>query len=73
MKKTALIAASLAVIAVLYTASIGPAWALTKRGHFSKQAFQAVYLPLMAFEDHCPGDLLWRYESWWSPKMDIHL
>lgn len=73
MKKTILIVASLVFIGVLYIASIGPAWALTQHGHISKPAFQAVYLPLVALEDHCPGDLLWRYESWWAPKMDVHL
>jgi len=73
MKKRMLIVSSLVFIAVLYVASIGPAWALTKQGHISKPAFQSVYLPLVALEDHCPADLLWRYESWWAPKMDIHL
>ena len=73
MKKTKWIVASLVFIAVLYIASIGPAWALTKHGHISKPAFQTIYSPLAGLENHCPGDLLWRYESWWAPKMDIHL
>ena len=56
MKKKILIAGLLVFIAVLYVASIGPAWALTKQGHISKPAFLIIYAPLAVLEDHCPGD-----------------
>jgi hypothetical protein len=72
-KKRLKILGLLVIIGVLYVASMGPAWALAKRGHIPKSAYQTVYLPLLVLEDHCPGNLLWRYENWWAPKMDIHL
>ena len=73
MKKITLIVGALVLVAVLYIATIGPAWALTKHGHLSKPAFQTIYSPLAGLENHCPGDLLWRYENWCAPVMDIHL
>jgi hypothetical protein len=73
MKNTILTVAALVFAAALYIVSIGPAWALAKHGHFSRRAFQTIYSPLAGLENHCPGDLLWRYENRWAPVMDIHL
>lgn len=75
MKTASLILASLLSLAALYTATIGPAWALTQHEHLSRRAFETFYSPLLRFEDHCPGDLLWKYQNWWSPKFefDLHL
>jgi len=73
MKKMTLIVGGLVIITVLYIASIGPAWALTEHGYISEPIFQALYSPLGGLENHCPGDLLWRYESWCAPMSDIHM
>jgi hypothetical protein len=71
MEKATLILTSLVFVVVLYIASTGPAWALVSHGHFSKSAFQTIYTPLAGLENHCPGDLLWRYENWWAPKIEF--
>lgn len=71
MKEVPLIVGSLVLVAVLYIASIGPVWSLTKHGYISESVFATVYAPLAGLEDHCSGDLLWRYENWWAPKMAL--
>jgi hypothetical protein len=70
MNKAALILASPLIFVLMYIASVGPAWALVRHGYISKSAFEKAYLLLGPLENHCPGDLLWRYENWWAPKLE---
>jgi len=52
-----------------YVLSAGPAWALASHGVISNRVFGVLYLPLVPLENHCPGDLFWRYENWWAPAV----
>lgn len=59
------------VVFVFYVLSTGPVWWLHKHGFISRPAFEIIYLPIGYLIDHSPGDILFRYISWWSPIIGL--
>ena len=54
-------------LVMVYVLSTGPVWWLHQHGFVSRRVFETIYLPLGYLMDHCPGDLLFNYITWWAP------